>query len=108
MRLSLSRSLRDIRTSTYQICRAEERITGTTTFSDISHLTPEVRDILKKNVEKRRNCFGAFSLFYNIFFYLLLDFHVKTGIRFSVREAVIRDKRSRYNECRRYYQFVVC
>ena len=38
-------------------------------------------------MEKRRNCsLGAISpLFHNIL-YLLLDFHVKTGTRFSLRD----------------------
>ena len=38
-------------------------------------------------MEKRRNCsLGAISpLFHNIF-YLLLDFHVQTGTRFSIRD----------------------
>ena len=45
-------------------------------------------------MEKRRNCsLGAISpLFHNIF-YMLLDFHVKAGTRFS-----FRDKRGRDNE----------
>ena len=49
--------------------------------------TPEIRDILKNILEKRRNCsLGAISpLFHNIF-YMLLDFHVQTGTRFSPRD----------------------
>ena len=44
----LSEILRDIRTSTYQICRIEEKIIGTTTFSKyICNRTLERRDILK-------------------------------------------------------------
>ena len=40
--------LRDIRTSTYQICRIEEKITRTTTFNKyMCNWTLEVRDILK-------------------------------------------------------------
>ena len=64
--------LRDIRTSTYQICRIEEKIIRTTTFNKyICNWTHEVRDILKI-LWKR----GEISpLFHNIF-YLLLDFHV--------------------------------
>ena len=54
-RLSLSRSprelseiLRDIRTSTYEICRIEEKINQTTTFHKlICNMTPEFRWILK-------------------------------------------------------------
>ena len=54
-RLSLSliprvslKYFRDIRTSTYQICRIEEKIIRTTTFDKyMCNWTPEVRDILK-------------------------------------------------------------
>ena len=38
-------------------------------------------------MEKRRNCsLGAILLFSTIFYYLLLDFNVKTGTRFSLRD----------------------
>ena len=44
----LSEILRDISTSTYQICRIEEKIIRTTTFNKyICNLIPEARDILK-------------------------------------------------------------
>ena len=44
----LSEKLRDIRTSTYQICRIEEKLIRLTTFNKyMCNLTPEVRDILK-------------------------------------------------------------
>ena len=44
----LSEILRDIRTSTYQICRISEKMNRTATFNKcICNLTPEVRDILK-------------------------------------------------------------
>ena len=40
----LSEILRDIRTSTYQICRIEEKTNSTTTFQKrICNLTPEVK-----------------------------------------------------------------
>ena len=74
----LSEILRDICTSTYRICRIEEKLIPTTTFNKfIFNWTLEVRDIAKHIVEKRRNCsLGAISpLFHNIF-RLLLDFHV--------------------------------
>ena len=73
----LSETIRDIRPSTYQIFRIEEKIIRTTTFNNfISSWTLDFRDI-ENIVEKRRNCsLGAISpLFHNIF-YLLLDFHV--------------------------------
>ena len=46
----LNEILRDIRTSTYQICRIEEKIIRTTTFDKYIHVctwTLAVRDILK-------------------------------------------------------------
>ena len=44
----LIKILRDIRTSTYQICRIKEKIIQTTTFNEyIFNWTFEVRDILK-------------------------------------------------------------
>ena len=44
----LTEILRDIRTSTYQICRIEEKLIRTTTFNKyICDWTLEVRDILK-------------------------------------------------------------
>ena len=76
--MGLSEILRDIRSSTYQVCRIEEKIIWLTTFNKlIGNWTFEVRDILKNIVEKKRNCsLGAISpLFYNIF-HLLLGFHV--------------------------------
>ena len=56
--------LRDILTSTYQICRIEEKINRTPTFNKfICNWTPEVRDIVKI-LWKR----GEISpLFHNIF-----------------------------------------
>ena len=61
------------------------------------NLTPEVRDILKilwKRGETAPQ--EQFLLFSTIFFYMLLDFHVLAGTRFSLRgKAVIRDKRVR-------------
>ena len=68
----LSEILRDIRTSTYQICRIEEKIIRTTTFDIyMCNWTLEVRDILKI-LWKR----GAISPLFHKIFYLLLDFHV--------------------------------
>ena len=44
----LSEILRDIRTSTYQICRIEEKLIRLTTFNKyMCNWTVEVRDILK-------------------------------------------------------------
>ena len=64
----LSEILRDIRISTYQICRILIRLT---TFNKyICNWTLEVRDIRIENiVEKRRNCslVAISPLFHNIF-----------------------------------------
>ena len=68
----LSEILRDARTSTYQICRLEEKIIRLTTFHKyICIWTFEIRDILK--ILWKRGEIS--SLFHNIF-YLLLGFHV--------------------------------
>ena len=76
----LSEILRDIRTSTYQSYRIEEKIIRTTTFDKyMCNWTLEVRDILKI-LWKRIS-----PLFHNIF-YLSLDFHVQAGTRFSLRD----------------------
>ena len=69
-----SEILRDIRTSTYQICRIEEKIVRTTTFNKYTcNRTLEVRDILK--ILWKRGEISNFSSFPK-YFYLLLDFHV--------------------------------
>ena len=69
----LSEILRDIRTSTYQICRNEEKIKQTSTFNKcICNLTPEVRYILKI-LWKRGAIAPSFPQY---FVNLLLDFHV--------------------------------
>ena len=69
----LSEILLDIRSSTYQIFRTEEKLIRLTTFNKyMCNWTLEVRDILKilwKRVEI------APPLFHNIF-YMLLNFHV--------------------------------
>ena len=71
----LSEILRDIRTSTYQICKIEEKIIRTTTFNKyICNLRFEVRDILK--ILWNRGEIAPFSSFPQYIFYLLLDFHV--------------------------------
>ena len=70
----LSETLRDIRTSTYQIFRIEEKIIRTTTFNKyICNWTLEVRDIHVSKILWKR---GAISPFFHNIFYLLLDFHV--------------------------------
>ena len=67
----LSEIFRDIRTSTYQICKTEEKIIRTTTFNIyICNWTLEVIDILK--ILWKRGEIAISPLFHNIF-YLLLD-----------------------------------
>ena len=66
----LSKILRDIRTSTYQICRIEEKIIRTTTFNKfVCNWTLEVMDIVK--ILWKRG-----ELSFSQYFHLLLDFHV--------------------------------
>ena len=86
--LFISNSTGDIRTLTYQICRIEEKLIRLSTFNKyMCNWTLEVRDILKNIVEKRRNCsLGAISPLSHNIFYMLLDFHVKAGTRFSLRD----------------------
>ena len=75
--------LRDIHTSTYQICKIEEKINRTTAHHKwICNLTPEDTDAL--NVLWIRGEIAV--LFSTIFYYLLLDFHVKTRTRFSLQD----------------------
>ena len=68
--------------------KLRKTINRTTTFHKWRcNLTPDIRDIFKilsKRGGKRRNC--SFLLFSAIFCYLLLDFHVKTRTRFSLRD----------------------
>ena len=81
----LSEILRDTRTSTYQICRIEEKINRTTTFHKwICNLIPGYRDILE--IVWKREEIGLISPLYHNICYLLLDCHVKTGTRFSLRD----------------------
>ena len=69
----LSEILRDIRTSTYQICRIEEKLIRLITFNKyVCNLTPEIRDILK--ILWKRGEKAISPLFHNIFY--LFRFHV--------------------------------
>ena len=70
----LCKILRDIRTSTYQICRIEEKLIRLTTFNKyMCNWTLDVRDVLK--ILWKSGEIALSPLFHNIF-YLLLDFHV--------------------------------
>ena len=73
----LSKILRDIRTSTYQICRLEEKINRTTAFNKCRcNWTLEVRHMLKILWKRGEIApLEQFLLFSTIFCYLLLDFH---------------------------------
>ena len=58
-------------------------INRTTSFNKwICNLTPEVKRYIENIVEKRSN----FSSYIYIFWYMLLDFDVRTGVRFSLRD----------------------
>ena len=71
----LSEILRDIRNSTYQICRIEEKIIRTTTFNKYMctfNWTLEVRDLLKILLKRGEIApKEQFLLFSTIYFYLL-------------------------------------
>ena len=73
----LSEIFRDIRTSTYQICRLEEKINRTTAFNKCRcNWTLEVRHMLKILWKRGEIApLEQFLLFSTIFCYLLLDFH---------------------------------
>ena len=74
-----SETIRDIHTSTYQMCSIEENTNGTTKFHKWTcNLTPFVRNICWKYCGNIRLS--------TIFCYLMLDFYVKRGIRFSRRD----------------------
>ena len=69
-----------------RVAKVRKTINWTTLFNKwIFNLTPEVRDILK--IWRKRGEIAPqeqFLLLSTIFCYLFLDFHVKTGTRFSL------------------------
>ena len=73
-----SEILRDVRSSTYQICRIEEKINRTTTFHKwVYKLTPEVRYILKILWKRGEIApWEQFLLFSTIFCYLICHLFV--------------------------------
>ena len=74
--------LRGIRTSTYQICRIDEKLIRLTTFNKyMCNWTLEVRDILK--ILWKRGEIAP--LFHNIFLHVL-RFSCLEGTRFSLRD----------------------
>ena len=92
-------SLRDICTLTYQISRIEENTNRRTELHKWTcNLTPLVRNICWIYCEKGkklllRSNFSSypqnqehFLLLSTILYYLMLDFYVKTRIRFSLRD----------------------
>ena len=83
-----SKSVRDIRTSTYQICSIEEKTIWTTKFYKwLCNLTPLNRNIYWKYCGKGRNCSQEqFLLFSTIFYNLILDFCVITRTRLFLRD----------------------
>ena len=104
-----SKILRDIRTSTYQICRNEKKIHRATKFHKWKcYLTPEVWDTLKILWKRGEIApLEQFLLFSTVFCYLLLEFHVENRDHiFTSRYAVIQGKRVRDNECWLYVTFL--
>ena len=91
-----SEILRDIRTSTYQICRIEEKIIRATTFNKyMCNWTLEVRDLVKilwkRGEIALRSNFSSFPQ------------HFLPVVRFScLGRDQIRDKRGRDNENQLY------
>ena len=83
-----SEILRDKRTSTYQTCRTEENTNQTTTFHKWTcNLTPLVKNICWKYCGKwEKSPEEQFHPLSTIFYYLMINFYVKTGIRFSLRD----------------------
>ena len=82
-----SEILRDIRTSTYQMCRTEENTSRTTKFHKRTcNLTPLVEKYMLKILWKMGEIAPEeqFHPLSTIFYYLTLNFYVKTGIRFSL------------------------
>ena len=82
----LTEKLRDIRTSTYQIFRIEEKNQTATFHKRICNWTTEVIHILK--ILWKRGEIAPYEQFllFSTKCYLLLGFHVKTGTRFSLRD----------------------
>ena len=83
-----SETLRDIRTSTYQICRIEENTILITEFHKWTcNLTPLVRNTCWKYCGKGVKLLlrSNFLLLFTVFSQLMLDFYVKTRIRFCLR-----------------------
>ena len=98
----LSEILRDIRTSTYQSCRIEEKIIRTTTFNKyICNWTLEVTDILKILWKRGEIALRSNSSSFPQYFLPVVRFSClgKDQI-FTSRQAVIRDKRGRDNKSR--------
>ena len=108
-----SEKFRDILTSTYQICRIEEKINWITTFHKwICNLTGEVRDILKNILKKRRR--SNLSSFPQYFVTCCKIFMFKQGPDLHFEKTVIRAKQSRDNEswlyliCQETYILDIC
>ena len=90
----LSEILRRTPTSKYQICRMWGKINRKTTFHKwICNLILEVRDTLKILwKEGEIATLEQFLLFSTIVCYLLLNFHVETGTRFTFRDKRLFEK----------------
>ena len=79
----LSEILRDIRTSTYQICRTEEKLIEQPHFINDYAIWLLKLEIYWKYCRKEEE---QFLLFSTMFCYLFLNLRVRTGTRFSLRD----------------------
>ena len=94
----LSEIFRDIRTSTYQICRIEEKLIRLTTLNKYIYII-EVRDILKYcEKEEKLLLRSNFSSFPQYVLYVVRVSCLGRDQIFTSRWAVIRDKRVRDSE----------
>ena len=96
----LSETLRDIRTSAYQIFRIEEKIIRTTTFNKFKcNWTLEVRDISKILWKEEKLLLRSNFSSFPQYFLLVVRFSCLGRDKiFTSRPVVIRDKRGRDNE----------
>ena len=88
----LSEILRDIRTSTYQVCRIEEKLIRTTTFNKyMCNWTLEVRDILKILWKRGEIAPKEQFLLFSIIFSHVVRFSSLGRTRFSLRDKRLFD-----------------
>ena len=82
-------TLRDIHSSTYQMCRIEEKNQTNNQISQMNMLFDSFKKKFMLKILRKRGKIAPVEQFLplsTIFYYLMLDFYVKTGIRFSLRD----------------------